>query len=115
MPRRLVDGVGVSPRQPRSFFGRPLFRSRGSQPPEAGGQTPVLAASYGAVYGALLGGGRTLHVLDTINVREHAFTLDGTGPGVALAADANMRVEGQTALRDTVEAIAEVYKFEPPR
>ena len=136
VPRRLVDGLeaenegpvfstditptlyallGVSPRQPRSFFGRSLFRSRGSRPREAGGQTPVLAASYGAVYGALLGGGRTLYVLDTINMREHAFTLDGTGPGVPLAVDANMRVEGQKALRDTVEAIAEFYKFEPRR
>jgi hypothetical protein len=34
---------------------------------------------------------------------------------VPLAVDANMRVEGQNALRDTVEAIAEFFKFEPRR
>ncbi len=105
--------LGVDPRQPRTFFGRPLFRARGSQPREMDSRPPVVAASYGAVYGALLDSGRTLYVLDTINMREHAFTLDGTGPGASRAVTEELRAEGQRAVRASVEDIADFYKFVP--
>jgi arylsulfatase A-like enzyme len=107
--------LGAVPHQPRPFFGRPLFRARGTRPRDIESRPPVLAASYGAVYGALLARGRTLYVLDTINMREHAFTLDGSGSGVSAPVDAVIRSDGQTALRATVEDIADFYKFVPVR
>jgi arylsulfatase A-like enzyme len=101
--------LGVQPTQPRSFFGRPLFRSRGQAPRGVGTAVPVIAASYGAVYGALLDGGRTFYVLDTINLRDHAFTLgdDAVGRDVT----ASMREQGRRAIRATVEDVADFYKF----
>ena len=58
----------------------PRSRDDAARPDSA---VPVIAASYGAVYGALLDEGATLYVLDTINLHEHAFALDGGGPPTA--------------------------------
>jgi Sulfatase len=105
--------LGVRPERPRSFYGRPLYRARGARPRAAESDAPVVAASYGAVYGALVDQQRSLYVLDTINVREHAFSLDGSGPGVAIQPTPDMRQQGQRAIRATVEDIADFYRFAP--
>ena len=105
--------LGATPARPRSFFGRPLFRARGQQPRRGDAEAPVIAASYGAVYGALLEGGRTLYVLDTINVREEAFALDeGVTASPQRLTDA-VREEGRQAIRTTVEDVADFYRFRP--
>jgi arylsulfatase A-like enzyme len=106
--------LGMTPERPRPFYGRPLYRARGTRPRAVESAAPVVASSYGAVYGALVDQQRSLYVLDTINVREHAFSLDGSGPGVAIQPTADMREQGQQAIRATVEGIADFYRFAPP-
>jgi hypothetical protein len=106
--------LGVRLAQPRPFFGRPLFRARGQGPRRAGTAIPVLAASYGAVYGAVLDGGRTFYVLDTINLRDHAFGFDDD-QARALDVTAATREQGRRAIRATVEDIADFYKFSAER
>ena len=102
--------LGIQPAQPRPFFGRPLFRPRGQAPRGVGAALPVIAASYGAVYGALLDRGRTFYVLDTINLRDHAFALDDDDAG-ARDVTASTRQQGRRAIRETVEGLADFYKF----
>jgi phosphoglycerol transferase MdoB-like AlkP superfamily enzyme len=102
--------LGTPPAQPRGFFGRPLYRARGQRPRPIE-SAPVIASSYGAVYGALVANQKTLYIVDTINAREHTYDLDGSGAGVPVSTTAAIRREGQGAIRGTVEAIAEFYKF----
>ncbi|MCI0437397.1 MAG: sulfatase-like hydrolase/transferase, partial [Gemmatimonadetes bacterium] len=107
--------LGASPAQPRPFFGRSLFRAGDARPRGPESAVPVLAASYGAVYAALLDEGDTLYVLDTINLREQAFSLSLAGTRSAVTATPAIREAGQQAIRTTVEDIAAFYKFDPPR
>ena len=74
----------------------------------------MIAASYGAVYGALLDGGRTFYVLDTINLRDHAFAIDDD-EAAARDVTASTREQGRRAIRATVEEIADFYKFSAER
>jgi arylsulfatase A-like enzyme len=105
--------LGQQPAHPRTFFGRPLFRPRGTPPRGPEGAVPVVAASYGAVYGALLDEGTTLYVLDTINLQEHAFALPRAGSASTITPTAELRRAGQRAIRDTVQDIADYFGYRP--
>jgi hypothetical protein len=97
---------------PASFFGEPLMRDPGTAPPPP--RDRMVAASYGAVYGAVLDGGARYYVYDAITMRDMAFSLDeGPQPGEPATVTASLRAEGTAVIRRTVEDIAAFYHFRP--
>jgi arylsulfatase A-like enzyme len=94
---------------PASFFGTALAVPPGT-PPASGGPRMV-AASYGAVYGALLEDASRYYVFDAIAMRELAFEL---GPGLEqrqVPVTMELQARGRQTIRDTVEAIGRFYRF----
>jgi hypothetical protein len=71
----------------------------------------MLAASYGAVYGALLADATSYYVFDAIAMRERAFEL-ADGPGYKEhPVTPGTRDRGLKVIRDTVSAIRSFYRF----
>jgi len=103
--------LGHEPRPPAAFFGRPLFRKTGTPAPPRSMGPQVVASSYGSVYGALLDDARRLYIFDGIALREYAYELDGTGAGRAITVSDEDRVQGQRAIRETVEGIARLNRY----
>jgi len=63
----------------------------------------MVASSYGPVYGALLDAGRHLYIIDTINVREYAYSLAREPLGDAIDVEWKsflLRVEPKTGDRE---------------
>jgi glucan phosphoethanolaminetransferase (alkaline phosphatase superfamily) len=101
--------LGHEPTRPSSFFGESLALSPGA--PAAPRGPRMLAASYGAVYGALLADARSYYVFDAIAMRERAFEL-GDGPGYEEAlVTPGTREQGLKVIRETVSAISSFYRF----
>ncbi len=105
--------LGHDVRPPSPVFGRPLFRPRGTPVPPA--QTfGLVASSYGSVYGWIGADGGDLYIADGVGLRDYQYRLDGSPTGVSVAVSAAGRAAGQRAIRQGIQAIAEVYKFTPP-
>jgi hypothetical protein len=105
--------LGHDVHPPAPFFGESLARPLDG-PPAAANRDRMVAASYGAVYGALLDGGTRYYVFDGINMREHAFALgSGAEPGTAVPLTPDLQNRGMKVIRDTVEAIGAFYRFTP--
>ena len=104
--------LGHEWRAPAGFFGEPLMRVPGTVEPSS--RDRMVAASYGAVYGAVLDGGTRYYVYDAINMREMAFALDnGHRPGEPRTVTADLRDRGIEVIRHTVAEVAEFYHFHP--
>jgi hypothetical protein len=102
--------LGHEPETPAPFFGEPLAHPPGQ--PLPAGRDRMIAASYGAVYGAILDGGARYYVFDAIAMRELAFDV-GTGPdpGSPLALTPELRLRGQAVIGQTVEELRTFYGF----
>ena len=101
--------LGHEPSVPAPFFGEPLARHPGAAPTAR--KTRMVAASYGAVYGALLDDATRYYVFDAIAMRETAFDV---GDGSALRevpVTPDIQEEGLAAIRETVSAISRFYRF----
>lgn len=108
----LYQLLGHQVHAPAPFFGESLARPLHAPP--AGNRDRMVAASYGAVYGALLDGGTRYYVFDAINMRELAFALgSGAEPGTAIALTPDVQTRGMKVIRDTVESIGAFYRFTP--
>jgi arylsulfatase A-like enzyme len=103
--------LGHEPTRPAAFFGEPLALQPGAQ---AAPHDRMVAASYGAVYGALLDRGSRYYVFDAIAMRELAFEL-GTGAraGKEVPVTADVQERGLRIIRDTVGSIGTFYRFTP--
>ncbi|MGE0813223.1 MAG: sulfatase-like hydrolase/transferase [Vicinamibacterales bacterium] len=101
-------GHEVTP--PAPIFGRPLVWKTGAPPPP---RDPfgLMASSYGSVYAWLNEPGDRLYVADGVELRDYAFTLDGSAAGVSIPVTAEMRASGQRAIRAGVGAIADFYQY----
>jgi arylsulfatase A-like enzyme len=105
--------LGHEWKAPAPFFGEPLARTPGTPPQPA--RDRMVAASYGAVYGAVLDEGRRYYVFDAIAMRELAFEIPpGPAPGTSIEVSEEIRQRGLGVIRTTVEQIAAFYKFFPP-
>jgi hypothetical protein len=103
-------GHDVRPSSP--VFGRPLFRPRGTVPLPA--QTfGLVASSYGSVYGWIGADGGDLYIADGVGLRDYHYRLDGSSSGLSEPVSAAARAAGQRAIRQGIQAIAEVYRFTP--
>jgi arylsulfatase A-like enzyme len=101
--------LGHEPAAPASFFGEPLARHPGQPSPAR--RARMVAASYGAVYGALLANATRYYVFDAIAMREMAFEFgDGLAP-TSTAVTADVRQQGLAVIRDTVNGISTLYRF----
>ena len=96
---------------PAPFFGEPLARPLDA--PAAATRDRMVAASYGAVYGALMEGGTRYYVFDAINMREMAFALGGgPEPGAAIPVAPDIQARGMKVIRESVDAIRSFYRFD---
>jgi Sulfatase len=71
--------------------------------------TEVVAASYGAVWGALSVNGHRLYVADANHGREYAYERPARGEWAAVAVTAGIRARGQRAIRQEIARIAAAY------
>jgi hypothetical protein len=97
------------PSQPAPFFGEPLAQRPGAPLPA---RTPrMVAASYGAVYGAVLAGATRYYVFDAIAMRERAFELSDSPDYKEEPVTPATREQGLNVIRETVSAISAFYRF----
>ena len=104
--------LGHKPVRPAVIFGQPLFHAA-TEPTPVRQSAEIVASSYGSVYGALLGEGRRLYIIDAVSQREYLYELDGSGPGRAVAVNELDRRVGQSAVRATLDEIARFYAYRP--
>jgi arylsulfatase A-like enzyme len=105
--------LGHEPQTLAPFFGEPLAWPLDARVPTS--RERMVAASYGAVYGALLDGGSSYYVFDAIAMRELAFKLaDEPSPGSPVELTADVQQRGRSLIRKTVSDIAAFYKFGAP-
>jgi arylsulfatase A-like enzyme len=102
-------GHELAPSTP--LFGRPLYAPPGER--AATRADTMVASSYGAVYGALLDGATRLYIVDSVNVREYGYALAPDARDEAIAVDAKLRSRGQTTIRATIQALADLHGYEP--
>jgi arylsulfatase A-like enzyme len=100
--------LGHEPAPPAPFFGTPLAQPAGTQLPAS---DRMVAASYGAVYGALLDDATKYYVFDAIAMKEMAFELGDKRPATPLRVTPDLRQRGIDVIRDTVGAIGRFYRF----
>ena len=102
--------LGHEPSHPAPFFGEPLAQTPGTAlPPQ---KDRLVAASYGAVYGALLANATRYYVFDAVAMREMAFEVGpGAAPGVEVPVTRDVRERGLDVIRSSVEAIGTFYQF----
>ena len=105
--------LGHEIQAPAEFFGEPLAHPAGvSLPPPP---DRMVAASYGAVYGAVMDGGRRYYVFDAIAMKEMAFTLGAdANPGRPIAVTPEIQQRGLTVIRRTVDDISRFYRYPSP-
>jgi hypothetical protein len=104
--------LGHDTRAPAEFFGESLAHPAGvALQPSA---DRMIAASYGAVYGALLDEGRRYYVFDAIAMRELAFEIGSdAAPGTAIPVTGEMQQRGLAVIRRTVDDISRFYRYPP--
>lgn len=101
--------LGHEPTAPAAFFGAPLAQRPGEAPHRRPAR--MVAASYGAVYGALLDDATQYYVFDAISMREMQFDLGEGGAPRQVPVTPDVQEEGLTAIRETVSAIGRFYRF----
>ncbi len=102
--------LGQEPHAPAEFFGESLAHQPGVSVPPS--RDRMVAASYGAVYGALLDGGRRYYVFDAIAMREMAFTIGSDAkPGEAIPVTGDIQQRGLAVIRRTVDDISHFYRY----
>ena len=74
----------------------------------------MVAASYGAVYGAVLAGATRYDVFDAIAMRERAFELRDSPGYKDEPVTPDTREQGLKVIRETVSAIGSFYRFPTP-
>ena len=105
----LYQLLGHEPSQPAPFFGEPLAQRPGAPPPARAAR--MVAASYGAVYGAVLAGTTRYYVFDAIAMRERAFELSDSPEYKEEPVTPDTREQGLKVIRETVSAISSFYRF----
>ena len=105
--------LGHDTQAPAEFFGESLAHPAGvtlPPPPDR-----MVAASYGAVYGALLDGGHRYYVFDAIAMRELAFSIGSdASPGKGIPVTGEIRQRGLAVIRRTVDDISRFYRYPRP-
>jgi hypothetical protein len=107
-------GHDVDPRPQSPVFGHPLMWKAGTMRPAAS-PFGLVASSYGSVYGWIDDDGKQLYIADGVALRDYQYQLDGTPTGVSQTVTPAARAAGRKAIRQGIEAIAETYRFTPPR
>jgi glucan phosphoethanolaminetransferase (alkaline phosphatase superfamily) len=102
--------LGHETQPPAEFFGEPLAHPVGAALPAS--RDRMVAASYGAVYGALLDGGSRYYVFDAIAMREMAFTIGSdAAPGTQIPVTRDIQDRGLAVIRRTVDDISHFYRY----
>jgi hypothetical protein len=105
----LYAALGYQPRElplmGLSLLGRPgadFLRRRRA--------TEVVAASYGAVWGALHRNGRVLYIVDANHGKEYAYERMPRGTWHAAAVTADLRIASQRAIREHIYLVSHLYR-----
>jgi arylsulfatase A-like enzyme len=106
--------LGYAPVAQDLLGGRPLIGVKASEVIARRRATEVVAASYGAVWGALKQNGRRLYIVDANHGKEYAYERAPRGQWHPIDVTAGMRVANQQAIRQHVEEIARAYGLKSP-
>ena len=102
--------LGHETHSPAEFFGESLAQPIGRTLPAP--RDRMVAASYGAVYGALLDGGSRYYVFDAIAMRELAFTIGSdAAPGTQIPVTRDIQERGLSVIHRTVDDISRFYRY----
>jgi arylsulfatase A-like enzyme len=101
--------LGYEVAAPASFFGTALATPPGTRRAPEGAR--MVAASYGAVYGALLDDATRYYVFDAIAMRELAFELGPDLEQRQVPVTMELQARGRQTIRETVDAIGRFYGF----
>jgi sulfatase-like protein len=107
----LYAALGYEPHATSSLMGRSLIGPPGTDFEDRRRATEVVAASYGAVYGALTRNGHRLYIVDANHNAEFVYERQADGWRAVAVADA-VRFDAQRAIREFVEQVAGEYHIE---
>ncbi len=95
------------------LFGRPLFTE--SEQEQTAYLKPwyLITSSYGAVYGILSNNGRSLYISDAVNYTDYFYDLEQDPAGTRNQTNASIKIESEKLIREGIEHINELYKFDP--
>jgi hypothetical protein len=106
----VYDLLGYQIQRSSPLLGRSLVASEGrGEAADRRRGTEVVAASYGAVWGALSVNGHRLYVADANHGREYAYERPAHGEWRAVPVTAGIRTRGQRAIRQEIGRIAQTY------
>jgi arylsulfatase A-like enzyme len=96
-----------------ALFGRPLFTE--TEPEQTAYLKPwyLIASSYGAVYGILSNNGRSLYISDAVNYTDYFYDLEQDPAGTRNQTNASIKIESEKLIRQGIELINEMYRFNP--
>ncbi len=96
-----------------ALFGRPLFTETEAE--QAAYLKPwyLIASSYGAVYGILSNNGRSLYISDAVNYTDYFYDLEQDPAGTRNQTNASIKIESEKLIRQGIELINEMYRFNP--
>lgn len=93
-------------------LGRPFFVPPGTSQAWRASTPGLLASSYGAVYGVLRDGGRSLYIADGVNRRDYAYDLTQLRP-VRVGVTEAMRRDGRAFIHESLDRLASIYHYTP--
>jgi hypothetical protein len=105
----LYAALGYEPRQ-LPLMGLSLLGRPGADFSQRRRATEVVAASYGAVWGALERNGRQLYIVDANHSKEYAYERVPRGSWHAAAITADLRASSQRAIREHIYLVSHLYQ-----
>lgn len=105
--------LGHRPVKPSPIMGRPLFLESAAEAKAYRQDHFLLASSYGAVFGILDQGKKSLYISDGVNFADHLYTL-GDHPARKLL-DASDKAKYDKLILDQIQVVNTYYRFTPPR
>jgi len=103
--------LGQRPTANGPLDGRPLFTQRPDEAQPYLRSEYVVASSYGPVYAAISGDGRSLYIADATAYQEYAFDLDGNAGGTRRPVTEAMRTAGMKAIRSMIQEVAKASRI----
>ena len=105
--------LGHRPVKPSPIMGRPLFLESAAEAQAYRQEHFLLASSYGAVFGILDQGRKSLYISDGVNFADHLYTLGDHPARKALGAADKAKYD--KLILEQIQVVNTYYRFTPPR
>jgi Sulfatase len=102
--------LGYQPLRRTPLMGQSLIGTSSAELMSRRRAVEVVAASYGAVWGALRQNGRRLYIVDANHAKEYAYERPPRGPWQPVAISDALRTLNQQAIREHIDEISHEYR-----